>query len=100
MGDRNSRNQRPQSGNQRGGRRGDDQSLSQKPFKQLRTFKVGPSCLACNQTIDLRRQSTGNGYLHSSCEPKKGQGPKLLAEQVGEEDFILVKVAGEEEAVA
>jgi hypothetical protein len=92
LGDRNFKNKR---NGQPPQRRGGD--LAQRPFKQLRGFKVGPSCLKCNETIDLRRQSTGNGYLHSACEPKKGQQPVLFVEKAGDEDLILVKVAATEE---
>jgi hypothetical protein len=35
---------------------------------KLRKALEGPSCLRCSKPVDLRRQPTGNGWLHQSCE--------------------------------
>lgn len=77
-------------------------TLVDKPFKALKGFKVGPVCLKCEDVIDLRRQSTGNGYVHSSCEPKRGEMPRLHVIRSGEDDLLLVRdyLTKEKEAVA
>lgn len=89
MADRDQRNNRNQK------RRQPDRDLHQRPFKELRNFKVGPLCLKCNERVDTRRQ--GNGYVHRDCEPKRGQQPVLYVVPQGDDDLILCKVAAEEE---
>lgn len=56
----------------------EEKPLSQRPFAQLRTMKVGPTCLKCGEPVDTRpaRSITDprgspamqrQGYLHEKC---------------------------------
>lgn len=86
--------------NFKGGNKGGNREMQNRPFQQLRGMKVGPSCLCCGKPI-TRVRDQRQGYFHDACEAKssiydeKGQlkGAPLYVQPVeeGSEDLVLVR---------
>ena len=72
-------------GQARGPRNQREPQLRQTMAPKLRQALSGPQCLRCGRPVDLKRQASGQGWLHDSCE--QAMLPEVFVEMLSGIDF-------------